>query len=105
MLEHNHITYDLLWVLFRPRSHVYTPCFVTGELRWVVFDAGEETTDDDVTSFYVAESVHIEFQIASLNHCCLPDDPVVSQPRYKPWVMDNARDMHYSAMPMGEFFI
>lgn len=51
MLQHNHITFDLLWALFRPGSHIFTTCFGTGESRCVVFDAGEETTDEDVTFF------------------------------------------------------
>ncbi|KAJ5808882.1 ATPase AAA-type core [Penicillium riverlandense] len=51
MLEHNHITYDLLWALFKPGSYVYTTCFGTGEPRCVVFDAGEETTEDDIPFF------------------------------------------------------
>lgn len=51
MLQHCHITYDLLWALFKPGSYVYGKCFGTGEPRCVVFDAGEETTEDDVTFF------------------------------------------------------
>jgi hypothetical protein len=51
MLQHNHITYDLLWALFKPGCHVYTTCFGTSEPRCVVFDAGEETTEDDGAFF------------------------------------------------------
>jgi hypothetical protein len=51
MLQHGHITYDLLWALFKPGSHVYGRCFGTGEPRCVIFDAGEETTDYDGQKF------------------------------------------------------
>ncbi|KAJ5267372.1 ATPase AAA-type core [Penicillium angulare] len=51
MLQHGHITYDLLWALFKPGSHVYTTCFGTGESRCVIFDAGEELTQHDETWF------------------------------------------------------
>jgi hypothetical protein len=51
MLEHGHITYDLLWALFKPGSHVFTTCFGTKEPRCVIFDAGEEITQDGETWF------------------------------------------------------
>ncbi|KAJ5414888.1 hypothetical protein N7509_000222 [Penicillium cosmopolitanum] len=51
MLLHNHITYDLLWGLFKPGSHVFTRCFGTKEPRCVIFDAGEEITQNDETWF------------------------------------------------------
>ncbi len=51
MLQHGQITYDLLWALFKPGSHVYTTCFGTGEPRCVLFDAGEDTTHDDLEFF------------------------------------------------------
>ncbi|KAJ5161042.1 hypothetical protein N7492_006434 [Penicillium capsulatum] len=51
MLQHGHITYDLLWALFKPGSHVFATCFGTGEPRCVVFDAGQEMTQDDITFF------------------------------------------------------
>ncbi|KAI1829405.1 hypothetical protein CBS147337_9800 [Penicillium roqueforti] len=49
MLQHGHITYDLLWALFKPDCHVYTTCIGTKEPRCVVFDAGEEMTQNDET--------------------------------------------------------
>ncbi|CAP79317.1 Pc17g00300 [Penicillium rubens Wisconsin 54-1255] len=49
MLRHGHITYDLLWALFKPGCHVYTTCIGTKEPRCVVFDAGEEMTQNDET--------------------------------------------------------
>ncbi|KAL2695082.1 hypothetical protein AAEP93_004143 [Penicillium crustosum] len=51
MLQHGHITYDLLWALFKPGCHVYTTCIGTKEPRCVVFDAGEEITQNDETWF------------------------------------------------------
>ncbi|RAK99860.1 uncharacterized protein BO80DRAFT_477336 [Aspergillus ibericus CBS 121593] len=44
ILQHSHITYDLLWVLFKPGSHVFTTCFGIKEPRCVIFDVGEEVT-------------------------------------------------------------
>ncbi|KAJ5277642.1 hypothetical protein N7524_003795 [Penicillium chrysogenum] len=49
MLQHGHITYDLIWALFKPGCHVYTTCIGTKEPRCVVFDAGEEMTQNDET--------------------------------------------------------
>ena len=49
MLQHGHITNDLLWALFKPGCHVYTTCIGTKEPRCVVFDAGEEMTQNDET--------------------------------------------------------
>ncbi|KAJ6061001.1 hypothetical protein N7444_001697 [Penicillium canescens] len=60
MLLHGHITYDLLWALFKPGSHVYGRCFGTGEPRCVIFDAGEETTEDDVT-YYRLECRYLDY--------------------------------------------
>ncbi|KAJ5830859.1 Spastin [Penicillium chrysogenum] len=51
MLQHGHITYDLLWALFKPGCHVYTTCIGTKEPRCVTFDAGEEITQNDETWF------------------------------------------------------
>ncbi|KAJ5267866.1 ATPase AAA-type core [Penicillium angulare] len=51
MLQHDHITYDLLPALFKPESYVYTTCFGTGEPRCVIFDAAEELTQHDETWF------------------------------------------------------
>ncbi|KAJ5292085.1 hypothetical protein N7478_001336 [Penicillium angulare] len=51
MLQHGHITYDLLWALFKPGCHMYTTCIGTKEPRCVIFDAGEELTRHDETWF------------------------------------------------------
>ncbi|KZF22636.1 hypothetical protein L228DRAFT_131240 [Xylona heveae TC161] len=60
MLQHGHITYELLWALFKPGFHVYTTCFGSGEPRCVVFDAGEETTQDSV-EFYKLECRFLDY--------------------------------------------
>ncbi|CAG7985873.1 unnamed protein product [Penicillium salamii] len=49
MLQHGHITYDLLWTIFKPGCHVYTTCIGTKEPRCVVFDAGKEMTQNGET--------------------------------------------------------
>ncbi|OBT86393.1 hypothetical protein VE02_05287 [Pseudogymnoascus sp. 03VT05] len=50
-----HITYDLLWALFKPNTLVYTKCFVTGKPRCVKYDFGEERkTNSGVKYFHVA---------------------------------------------------
>ncbi|KAJ6038269.1 uncharacterized protein N7446_005079 [Penicillium canescens] len=49
MLQYGHITYDLLWALFKPGCHVYTTCIGTKEPRCVRFEAGEEMTQNDET--------------------------------------------------------
>ncbi|CAI7582860.1 unnamed protein product [Penicillium manginii] len=51
MLQHGQITYGLLWALFKPGSHVFATCFGTKEPRCVIFDAGEEITQNDETWF------------------------------------------------------
>ncbi|CAG8196152.1 unnamed protein product [Penicillium olsonii] len=51
MLQHGHITFDLLWALFKPGWHIYTTCIGTKAPRCAVFDAGEEMTKNDETWF------------------------------------------------------
>ncbi|KAJ5982626.1 hypothetical protein N7451_012726 [Penicillium sp. IBT 35674x] len=51
MLQHGHITYDLLWTLFKPGYHIYIPYIGTKEPRYVIFDAGEDITQNDETWF------------------------------------------------------
>ena len=51
MLQHGHITYNLLWAVFRLGSYVFTICFGIKEPRCVIFDAGEEVTQSDETWF------------------------------------------------------
>lgn len=60
LLKEGHITYDLLWALFKPSSHVYTTCFGTNKPRCVVFDAGEEVTHDGVT-YYKLECRYLDY--------------------------------------------
>lgn len=51
MIKHGHITYDLLWALFKPGSQVLATCLGTKEPRCAIFDAGEEVTKNDETWF------------------------------------------------------
>jgi hypothetical protein len=51
LLQNDHISYDLLWALFKPGSHVFTAYFGTKEPRCVIFDAGEEITKNDEAWF------------------------------------------------------
>ncbi|PVH68430.1 P-loop containing nucleoside triphosphate hydrolase protein [Cadophora sp. DSE1049] len=42
LLEHGEITYDLLPMLFKPNTPVYTTCFGTKKPRCVMYDSAEE---------------------------------------------------------------
>lgn len=46
-----YITYDLLWVLFKPGSSVFATCFGTKEPRCVIFDVGEDVIKNQETWF------------------------------------------------------
>lgn len=49
MLPHGYITYGILWAPFKPGHHGYTTCFGTQEPRCVIFEIGEEMTQNDET--------------------------------------------------------
>lgn len=59
LLQQGHITYDLLWALFKPGCYVFTTCLGTGKPRCVVFDAGEDITRDGVT-YYKLEARYLD---------------------------------------------
>lgn len=59
LIEQGHITYDLLWALFKPGCYVFTTCLGTGKPRCVIFDAGEEITRDGVT-YYKLEARYFD---------------------------------------------
>ncbi|KAJ5654994.1 ATPaseAAA-typecore [Penicillium lividum] len=59
LLQQGHITYDLLWALFKPGCYVFTTCLGTEKPRCVVFDAGEEITRDGVT-YYKLEARYLD---------------------------------------------
>ncbi len=42
LLDHGEITYDLLPLLFKPNTFVYTTCFGSKKPRCVIFVAAEE---------------------------------------------------------------
>ncbi|KAL2056976.1 hypothetical protein ABVK25_002715 [Lepraria finkii] len=41
LIEHNEITFDLLWALFPPNSLVYTTCIYSEQPKCLVFDFGD----------------------------------------------------------------
>ncbi|KAJ5537503.1 hypothetical protein N7494_006982 [Penicillium frequentans] len=59
LIEQGHITYELLWALFKPGCYVFTTCLGTGKPRCVIFDAGEEITRDGVT-YYKLEARYLD---------------------------------------------
>ena len=42
LIEHNEITFDLLWALFPPSAVVYTTCIYSDQPKCLVFDFGDE---------------------------------------------------------------
>jgi hypothetical protein len=52
LLKHSEITYDLIWALFKPNDLLYTTCFGTKKDRGVVFDVGEERTNEYKMKYY-----------------------------------------------------
>jgi hypothetical protein len=60
LLQCGKITYDLLWVLFKPGCRVYTKCFGTEKPRCVIFDAGDEATEKGVT-YYRMECRYLDY--------------------------------------------
>ncbi|KAL9129214.1 MAG: hypothetical protein Q9217_002283 [Psora testacea] len=55
LLEDSEITYDLLWALFKPNSMVYSTCFGTEKLRYVMYDSGEEGETSNGLKYYKME--------------------------------------------------
>ncbi|KKZ65599.1 hypothetical protein EMCG_08563 [[Emmonsia] crescens] len=60
LLRSGQISYDLLWALFKPGSHIYTTCMGTGKPRCVIFDAGEEATEKGV-KYYKLECRYLDY--------------------------------------------
>jgi hypothetical protein len=61
LLTHNEITYDLVWALFKPSDLLYTRCFGTKNDRGVVFDFGEEKTDESKLKYYNLSCLYRDF--------------------------------------------
>ncbi len=61
LLENDEITYDLLWVLFKPNSMVYTTCFGTGKPRCVIYDDGEERETSNGLKYYKMECRYLDY--------------------------------------------
>ncbi|KAL5344673.1 hypothetical protein ACLOAV_010365 [Pseudogymnoascus australis] len=61
LLEDGHITYDLLWALFKPNTLVYTTCFGTGKPRCVKYDFGEERKTNSGVKYFHMEGRYLDF--------------------------------------------
>jgi hypothetical protein len=61
LLEDGHITYDLLWALFKPNTLVYTKCFGTGKPRCVKYDFGEERETNSRVKYFHMEGRYLDF--------------------------------------------
>lgn len=61
LLEHDEITYDLLWALFTPKSMAYTTCFGTGKPRCVIYDTGEEQETSSGLKYYKMECRYLDY--------------------------------------------
>jgi hypothetical protein len=61
LLEDCHITYDLLWALFKPNTLVYTTCFGTGKPRCVKYDFGEERKTNSGVKYFHMEGRYLDF--------------------------------------------
>ncbi|KFY02822.1 hypothetical protein V490_00390 [Pseudogymnoascus sp. VKM F-3557] len=61
LLEDGHITYDLLWALFKPNTLVYTKCFGTGKPRCVKYDFGEERKTNSGVKYFHMEGRYLDF--------------------------------------------
>jgi len=61
LLSDNHITYDLLWALFKPNSLVYTTCSGTHKPRCVRYNFGEEKTTIGGAKHWSINCSYLEF--------------------------------------------
>jgi hypothetical protein len=113
LLQRGEITYDLLELLFRPGCHLYTKCMSTGKPWCVVFDAAEETTQNDVTYLklechYLDHDGHefgevgIELGIAEF-HGCKPIHTLEAFPlQYHPDSKQIIRDLVERGQKFGQ---
>ena len=61
LLEKRQITYDLLWMLFKPNTLAYTKCFGTGQPRCVRYEFGEEKKTKDGVEFFLVKARYLDF--------------------------------------------
>ncbi|ELR04587.1 hypothetical protein GMDG_06869 [Pseudogymnoascus destructans 20631-21] len=61
ILEDGHITFDLLWALFKSNTLVYTKCFGTGKPRCVKYDFGEERKTNSGVKYFHIEGRYLDF--------------------------------------------
>ena len=61
LLENGEITYNLLLVLFKPNSMVYSTCFGTEKPRCVIYDDGEEGETSNGLKYYKMECQYLDY--------------------------------------------
>lgn len=61
LLADRKITYDLLWALFKPNTHVYTTCPGTGKPRCVKYDFGEEKKTNQGVKYFELDYRYLDF--------------------------------------------
>jgi hypothetical protein len=61
LLADEKITYDLLWALFKPNTHVYTTCPGSGKPRCVKYDFGQEKKTSQGVKYFELESRYLDF--------------------------------------------
>jgi hypothetical protein len=52
LLDHSEITYDLLPLLFKPNTLVYTTCFGTKKPRYVIYDSAKEKENRSAEKYF-----------------------------------------------------
>ena len=72
LLDHSEITYDLLPLLFKPNTLVYTRCFGTKKPRCVIYDSAEEKKNRSEEKYFSMACRYLDFDgktfgIASIN--------------------------------------
>ncbi|KAG4427614.1 hypothetical protein IFR05_016902 [Cadophora sp. M221] len=61
LLKHGEITYDLLPMLFKPNTTVYTTCLGTRKPRCVTYDSGEEKTSKSKAKYFSMDCRYFDF--------------------------------------------
>jgi hypothetical protein len=61
LLDHGEITYDLLPLLFKPNTLVYTICFGTKKPRCVIYDLAEEKVDRSEEKYLSMACRYLDF--------------------------------------------
>ena len=61
LLEHREITYDLLWALFKPNTHIYTAILDAEKPACYRYDSGKERTTNGGTPYFHVECRCLDF--------------------------------------------